>query len=108
MINDRLTQKDALAYTDAGHMTLKDYIDLTIKKHWHLLHRRRECDEEECMVCEGGLALCTTCGGAEASMPTECPGRKMTADESDNVQAGNIDYRNGRFVCTPCNDEGTE
>lgn len=61
----------------------------------HTLHC---CDEEGCMVCEGGLALCTVCGGAEASLPTFCPGRRMTAEELDHVDAGNIDFKDGQFI----------
>jgi hypothetical protein len=44
---------------------------------------------------EDGLAVCLTCGGAEASLPTDCPGRRMTAEEQDDVQAGVRDYRGG-------------
>lgn len=61
----------------------------------HLLHENHNC---ECIVCKGGLALCERCGGAEASMPTDCPGRKLTADESDMIQAGNLDYKDGKFI----------
>lgn len=60
----------------------------------HTLHR---CEDQECMVCNGGLALCTVCGGGEASLPTHCPGRKMTARESDEVQAGQLDFKNGQW-----------
>lgn len=63
-------------------MTYPDY-------HGHVLH---ECGSEDCFVCRGGLALCTVCGGAEASMPTACPGRQMTSVELDDVQAGRLDY----------------
>lgn len=62
----------------------------------HILHK---CDDEHCPACPGGLTLCTVCGGAEASLPTECPGRRMTLEEQDNVQAGNIDFKGGHFIC---------
>lgn len=55
----------------------------------HVLH---ECGSEDCFVCRGGLALCTVCGGAESSMPTACPGRRMTSGELEDVQACRLDY----------------
>jgi hypothetical protein len=42
---------------------------------------------------ETGLGLCRTCGGAEASMPEHCPQRRMTTEEQDAVQAGELDFR---------------
>lgn len=60
-------------------------------------HVQHKCDEEGCCVCEGGLAWCTVCGGAEASMPTECPGVKMTQGQQDEIQAGRIDFRGGQW-----------
>lgn len=63
-----------------------------------LEHKLHKCSDCECNVCSGGLALCEVCRGAEASLPSECPGRKMTAVEEDHVQAGNIDFKNGQFL----------
>lgn len=51
----------------------------------HVLHR---CTEPDCPVCRGGdinLSLCETCGGAEASMPNLCPGRRLTAVEEEAI-----------------------
>lgn len=53
--------------------------------------------ERGCMFCEGGLFGCQVCGGLEGAMPTECPGRQMTTDESDRVYAGNLDFVDGRW-----------
>ena len=33
-------------------------------------------------------------------MPTECPGRGMTANEDDFVQAGDLDYAGGKWLLT--------
>lgn len=44
---------------------------------------------------EDGLAHCKVCGGAEGSLPTDCPGRLMTAEEQDEVYAGARDFRAG-------------
>lgn len=58
----------------------------------HHLHRcGPEC--EGCPVCEGGLASCDNCGGAEGSMPTDCPQRLMTQEEWEAVYRGELDYR---------------
>lgn len=61
----------------------------------HIFHR--DCGDVGCIVCNGGLLMCETCGGAEAALPTECPGRKMSAEEMDLVQSG-VDYVNGQWV----------
>ena len=47
---------------------------------------------------EDGLTHCKTCGGAEGSLATECPGYRMTESEEDSVYAGKIDFLDGRWV----------
>jgi hypothetical protein len=44
------------------------------------------------MFCDGGLALCKTCGGAEADLPTDCPGRGLTDDERTGIETGALDF----------------
>lgn len=58
-------------------------------------HHLAHCEDSECRcgICEGGLALCTTCGGAEGSLPTDCPGERMHELVENEVYAGNLDYR---------------
>lgn len=63
----------------------------------HVLHR---CNGVFCCVCQGGLALCDVCGGAEGSMPTECPGVKMTGHQQDEVMAGRLDFKDGAWQCS--------
>lgn len=61
----------------------------------HRLHGfgdHRSDDDRYCSVCEGRLALCLVCGGAESSLPTDCPGRMMTDEEADLVADGIHDY----------------
>lgn len=55
-----------------------------------------------CQFCEGGLFACSVCNAFEGATPSECPGVRMTADQSDAVYAGKLDYRAGRWVqeCT--------
>ncbi len=55
-----------------------------------------EC--EGCYICIGGLAACVTCNGAESSLPTECPGYGMTAEDSDAVSAGIANFRGGQWI----------
>lgn len=59
----------------------------------HRLERSHECcDGSGCCVCKGGLGHCLTCGGAEASLPTHCPQRRMTQIEVEAVSDGDLDY----------------
>ncbi len=53
-------------------------------------------DYPGCQFCDGGLFVCTICKGAEGSLPTDCPGKPMTEDQSDEVYAGRIDYFESR------------
>jgi hypothetical protein len=41
------------------------------------------------------LQHCKVCGGAEGSLPTLCPGRRMTEEEQDAVYAGELDFNMG-------------
>ncbi len=56
------------------------------------------CDKPHCNFCEGGLFSCTICNGAEGSLPTECPGRKMAYEEERAVYAGHLDFKDGKWV----------
>lgn len=60
-------------------------------------HDLHSCSDSECNVCRGGLALCTVCGGAEASMPTDCPGVHLSSDTLDGIQSGEIDFVDGEW-----------
>ena len=66
-----------------------------------------KCQEDgHCQYCDGGLAWCTTCGGAEGSLTTDCPGRKITADEEDAIyKTGLLDYRDGQGWVNPACDD---
>lgn len=58
-------------------------------------------DYPGCIFCDGGLFLCTVCKGFEGTLPTDCPGVKMTEGQSDAVYAGMLDYREGRGWVKP-------
>jgi hypothetical protein len=61
----------------------------------HILEKHINCERPYCAICEGGLANCTVCAGAEGSMPTDCPGVRMTPAQCDAVYAAKLDYRDG-------------
>lgn len=58
------------------------------------------CRNIHCNICEGGLFSCSICGGTEVTLPTECPGGRMTADEQDGVGAGQMDFKKGHWWLT--------
>lgn len=59
-----------------------------------------ECQVPHCNICDGGLAYCKVCGGAEASLPTECPGEKMSSQTADDVVACRMDFKGGQWIKT--------
>lgn len=40
----------------------------------------------------GNLFMCKRCGGAEGSLPTDCPGEKITREQADAIYAGKLNY----------------
>lgn len=54
------------------------------------------CERPHCRYCEGNLAYCTVCKGAEGSLPTDCPGAAMTEAEGEAVYAGHLDWQDGK------------
>jgi hypothetical protein len=66
-------------------------------------HVEHACDgnhgeyQQTCMFCDGGLFACDVCNAFEGATPDQCPGRRMTADESDAVYAGQLNYRDGQW-----------
>jgi hypothetical protein len=60
-------------------------------RHMSLLHRLMPVEGKE------GLAQCEVCKGAEAALPSACPGRELTAQEMDDVQDGKLDFWSGRW-----------
>lgn len=62
-----------------------------------------------CAFCQGGLALCTLCGGAEGTLTTECCGRRLTAAEEEAIhESGTLDFKGGRWVGSVPVDAGTQ
>lgn len=54
--------------------------------------------EGNCPICDGGLAYCTVCKGAEGSLPTECPGSPMSAEVQEKIMQGETDFYAGQWV----------
>ena len=54
-----------------------------------------DCEIMYCNVCEGGLANCVVCGGAESSLTSECCGYRIPPGISDQVSMGTLDYEGG-------------
>lgn len=49
------------------------------------------CAGGYCMTCE--LYACERCGGAEGTLPRDCPGERMSEDQQRDVYEGRIDFR---------------
>jgi len=64
----------------------------------HDLVKHDRCVTSHCPICDGGLAVCRVCGGAEGSLPTHCPGRRMTREEDQDVLHARRDFRAGKWA----------
>ncbi len=62
-------------------------------------------DGRSCHICDGGLSHCLRCGGAESSLPKECPGRHMVQKEIDMITAGHLDFVGGKWKYPPTSGE---
>jgi len=51
--------------------------------------------EDNCPICDGGLAVCSVCRLYEGALTTDCPRFKST-DKEDDIYDGKIDYREGQ------------
>jgi len=71
----------------------------------HVLHT---CSKDRCNICDGGLAFCTVCKGAESSLPLDCPGKPMTDEQQKSVTLNQANYVDGKWVSLigDTNDEG--
>ena len=47
---------------------------------------------------DDGLRHCLICNGAEASLTTQCPGRRLTDDEESRVLSGDLNFIAGEWV----------
>lgn len=64
----------------------------------HKFVEHKNCTNDYCAICEGGLALCEVCNGFEGSLTTECCGEKVPEAKLKQVYEGVLDFKNGRWV----------
>ena len=64
----------------------------------HKLITHENCQKPHCEICDGGLSVCAVCGGGEGSLPSECPGQKMTSEQDNAVYAGDLDFKCGEWM----------
>lgn len=64
----------------------------------HIFVEHANCEEIHCPICDGGLAVCSVCDGAEGSLPSECPGSKMDGERQGEVYRGLADFKNGQWT----------
>ena len=51
----------------------------------HIYHK---CNDEDCLLCRGGLAYCTVCREGEAGLADVCPGpqaKQAVTERGDNI-----------------------
>ena len=68
---------------------------------FHDCYKTGDIDAPETIKDRNGeivLSLCRRCGGAEASLPTQCPGQPMLPHQMDEVQAGSLDFDEGCWL----------
>lgn len=53
--------------------------------------------EGNCMFCDGGLASCVVCNGAEGSLTTECCGYKLDEKTQDKIYKEGLDFKDGKW-----------
>jgi hypothetical protein len=61
-----------------------------------------ESGYRSCMFCDGGLSACSVCMAFEGAWPDECPGVRMSPEQSDAVYAGTLNYRAGEWRTECC------
>ncbi|MFA5557876.1 MAG: hypothetical protein WDA59_00245 [Methanofastidiosum sp.] len=49
----------------------------------------------QCVVCDGGMQICSVCGLWGGSLTTDCPGED-SMDKSDDIYIGKYDYIEGK------------
>jgi hypothetical protein len=76
--------------------------------HVLLVHAKGECPNHnseyprDCMFCDGGLSACTRCGAFEGAWPDQCPGERMSYEQSEAVYQGRLNYRDGAWYEGEC------
>ncbi|HLD89872.1 MAG TPA: hypothetical protein VI911_02435 [Patescibacteria group bacterium] len=66
----------------------------------HTFVKHEKCKITPCPICDGALALCSVCGGAESSLTTECCGEKMPSWLEAAVSNSCTDFIGGKWIIT--------
>lgn len=60
-------------------------------------HQWHKCNDETCLVCNGGLQHCNICHCAEGSLPSDCPGEPVDTELQDRIMNNKLNYVNGAW-----------
>ncbi len=58
----------------------------------HVFVKHKDCHLTSCMICDGGLGLCTVCGCLEGQLATVCPGFDVGQEIGDMIYNGVVDF----------------
>lgn len=58
----------------------------------HVWEKHTNCEEQSCIICDGGLAVCTVCGLVDGCLTTDCPGEPVYRSHGEAVYQGELDY----------------
>lgn len=87
--------------SDAIIETFEEYSVPATDGSGHSWLRHRNCrSERSCSICDGGLAVCTTCEGAEGELTKKCCGRPMTVFEKYDSLNNIRDFNGEKWVYT--------
>lgn len=64
----------------------------------HVFVKHESCTKDSCMICDGGLGLCTVCGCLEGQLATECPGFDVGQEVGDLIYRGVVDFKDGGWT----------
>lgn len=64
----------------------------------HNFTKHENCHLTSCMICDGGLGLCTVCKCFEGQLATECPGFDVGNEIGDLIWKGIVDFINGDWI----------
>lgn len=63
----------------------------------HIRLRHKDCELENCHICDGGLFQCVLCGLVEVELTTDCCGQQIGKFTCDRIMEGKLNYRNGSW-----------
>lgn len=73
----------------------KKLLEIPIIRRIHVFYKTQDKDRPDAICDKNGevvLKLCRICGGTEITLPTNCPGRKLTIDEEEKIKNQELDF----------------